>query len=257
MKYKKFLTAVTFLSILITANAGSIGALEREYSWYCIRSGKSQPPITEEEKLLCSYGGYSIDRHVNDSSKEKVIYLTFDCGYINENVESILDTMKKEGIESAFFLLDNPILKNPQTVKRMAAEGHLICNHTKNHKNICSYTKEEIKSNLSELEQLCKEKTNIEMQRYFRFPEGRYSISALKNISELSYIPIFWSFAYDDWDNDRQMNSEVAKKKILDNTHNGAIFLFHPTSRVNAEIFPTLIKEWKTAGYRFGTLDEL
>ena len=79
----------------------------------------------------------------------------------------------------------------------------------------------------------------------------------MKYINELGYKTIFWSFAYDDWDNNRQMDKESAKKKILDNTHNGAVILLHPTSRVNAEILSDLINEWKAQGYTFGTLDEL
>ena len=57
----------------------------------------------------------------------------------------------------------------------------------------------------------------------------------------------------------RAVNEETrtAIKKILENTHNGAVILLHPTSSTNAEILPTLIKEWRAMGYSFGTLSEL
>ena len=55
----------------------------------------------------------------------------------------------------------------------------------------------------------------------------------------------------------KQMPEEKAIKKILDNTHNGAIFLFHPTSDTNVKILNRLISEWKNQGFRFGELDEL
>ena len=257
MKYKKIIATALALASVISLGKSTVYATEREYSWYCIRCGNKQPPVTDEEKLLCGYGGFSIDRSVNDSSERKVIYLTFDCGYINENVIKILDTLKDEEVSAAFFLLDNPIIKNTDTVKRMISEGHLLCNHTKKHKNISSYTKEQICEDLSALERLYTEKTGEELAKYFRFPEGRYSISALEKLEELGYTTIFWSFAYDDWDNSRQMDVDKAFEKVLNNTHNGAVFLFHPTSNVNAEIFPDLIKEWKKNGYTFGTLDEL
>ena len=82
-------------------------------------------------------------------------------------------------------------------------------------------------------------------------------MEALKTVCNLGYKTIFWSFAYDDWDNGRQPNAAKAIKKVLDNTHNGAVMLFHPTSSTNAEILPILIKEWKNMGYSFGTLDQL
>ena len=232
-------------------------ASELEFNWYCVRNGTNQPPLTAEESLISEYGGYSVDRKVTDDSDKKVLYLTFDAGYENGNIEKILDVLKEKNVSAAFFILDNIILKNSELVTRMNNEGHLVCNHTKNHKNICSMSKEEISENLSGLEVLYKNLTGKEMAKYFRFPEGRYSTSSLKAISELGYKSVFWSFAYDDWDNNHQADAEFAYKKIIKNTHNGAVILLHPTSRVNAEIMPRLIDEWRSEGYTFGTLDEL
>jgi peptidoglycan-N-acetylmuramic acid deacetylase len=53
------------------------------------------------------------------------------------------------------------------------------------------------------------------------------------------------------------MSPEAAKKIILDNIHNGAVLLLHPTSATNAAVLGDVIRECKEQGYRFGTLDEL
>ena len=139
----------------------------------------------------------------------------------------------------------------------MAEEGHLVCNHTRNHKNLSSASAEEIKENLESLERIYKEKTGREMDKYFRFPAGEYSLEAMKAIKEMGYKTVFWSFAYADWDNHRQPDSEIAMKLILENTHPGAVILLHPTSNTNADILPRLIAEWRKMGYTFGTLDQL
>ena len=110
---------------------------------------------------------------------------------------------------------------------------------------------------LSRLEAIYSESTGFEMTKFFRFPEGKYSESSLSHVRELGYTPVFWSFAYEDWNNEKQPSEETAMKKILDNTHNGAIFLFHPTSETNARIFPRLLDAWREMGYTFGTLDEI
>lgn len=256
---KKYKIIIPLALILIIANVLSISvsAKESEYSWYCQRTGNKQPNITYEENLISKYEGYCIDRSVTDKSSDKVLYITFDAGYENGNVERILNVMKKENISAAFFLLDNIILKNPELVTRMVNEGHTVCNHTKNHKNLCDSSKTEIANDLKSLENLFESTTGLTMQKFFRFPEGKYSEQALKFVSELGYKTVFWSFAYDDWDNSRQMDKNKAFKKIIENTHNGAVILLHPTSSVNASIMPQLIKEWKSMGYRFGTLDEL
>ena len=223
--------------------------------WYLKRTRTGTPTFPKEAEELGKYNAIYIDENVDELNKK--IYLTFDAGYENGNIEKILDTLRNENVSAAFFLLDNIILKNTDLVIRMANEGHLVCNHTKNHKNLSFASENEISNNLKALEKLYEEKTGREMARYFRFPEGKYSIDALQKVQNLGYTTVFWSFAYDDWDNNRQYAPEKAIKKVLDNTHNGAIMLFHPTSDTNAEIFPTLIKEWKKMGYSFGTLDEL
>jgi peptidoglycan-N-acetylmuramic acid deacetylase len=139
----------------------------------------------------------------------------------------------------------------------MANEGHLVCNHTKNHKNISNFTLEEIKNDLSSLEKTYYDNTGYNMSKFFRFPEGKYSLNALKSLNELGYKTVFWSFAYDDWDNCRQPDVEKAKEKILSNTHNGAILLLHSTSLTNATILGELIDSWRDMGYRFGTLEDI
>ena len=73
----------------------------------------------------------------------------------------------------------------------------------------------------------------------------------------MGYKTIFWSFGYPDWDNGKQMDKDAAKRKILDNVHNGEIMLLHPTSATNAAILCDVIREIKAMGYRFGSLDEL
>ena len=95
------------------------------------------------------------------------------------------------------------------------------------------------------------------MAKYYRPPEGRFTERNMKFAKELGYKTIFWSFAYADWDNNNQPDPTEAIELIMENTHNGAIILLHPTSKTNADILGTLIDNWRKEGYRFGTLDEL
>ena len=254
---KKIIISLICVILLILGFTVSIAAAESEFSWYIKRNGNSQPQIQDQQKIIYEYDGYFIDKKLSDDSSEKKIYLTFDLGYSNENVERILETLREENVPAAFFILDNIILKNCDLVTEMINDGHLVCNHTKNHKNLSSASEEEIKSNILGLEDLYLEKIGCPMSKYFRFPEGRYSEHALKCVQSLGYKTVFWSFAYADWDNGAQPNTKSALEKVLKNTHNGGIFLFHPTSKTNAEIFPSLISKWRELGYSFGTLHEL
>lgn len=253
---KKIITAVTAivlaLSLAIPVSAAPGG-------WYCKRNKEhKQPTLDPQMAVIEKYDAYYVDKNHGDDSEDKVLYLTFDAGYENGNVERILDILKASEVPAAFFILDNLILKNTDLVKRMAAEGHTVGNHTMKHRDMTKVTSaEEFRAELNGLETLYEEKIGVKMSKFYRPPEGKFSEENLKMATDLGYTTVFWSFAYADWDNKKQMSEEAAMAKVLENTHNGAIFLFHPTSETNAKILDNLIAEWRSMGYRFGTLDEL
>ena len=253
---KNKLISFILISVLIFTTIIQVRASNSCSSWYIKRNGKNTPTFSKDAATVEKYNGYYLDKNAAECGK-KILYLTFDAGYENGNISSILDTLMSEDVPAAFFILDNLILKNTDLVKRMAQEGHTVCNHTKNHRNLTMCNEEQIAKNLGDLEKLYEEKTGYTMSKYFRFPEGKYNNETLNIVNNLGYTTVFWSFAYDDWDNDRQPSAEKAINKILSNTHDGAVILLHPTSSTNAEILPQLIKEWKAMGYSFGTLDEL
>ena len=234
-------------------------AAGESYNWYCVHvKDHVQPRVGGELSFVEEQGGYYIDHsHTSQDDADKVIYLTFDAGYENGNVAKVLDVLKQENVPGAFFILGNLIRHDTELVKRMAAEGHTVCNHTVRHKDMSQASDETFLGELRELEKLYEEQTGNKLSSYYRPPEGRFSLQNLKCAKENGYKTIFWSFAYPDWDNNRQMPPEKAKQIILDNAHNGEVMLLHPTSEVNARILGDVIRELKNQGYRFGTLDEL
>ena len=140
---------------------------------------------------------------------------------------------------------------------RMAEEGHTVCNHTADHEDMTIKSESEFADELAAMEKVYKETMGAEIAKYYRPPEGKFTEANLEWANSLGYKTVFWSYAYADWDNDRQMPADKALQKVLSGTHNGEVILLHPTSSTNAEILPALIREWKNMGYRFGTLDEL
>ena len=255
---KKALSFFVLVMLLFCAAMNQTYALEcAPQNFYIKKNGHQRPLLPHDEKNIEAYDAIYIDKNKGDNDEQKVLYLTFDAGYENGNVEKILDTLKAENVQGAFFLLGHIIRKNTDIVKRMSAEGHIVCNHTENHADMTRCTKEEMAENLAALERVYTEYTGETMKKIFRFPEGRYDESHLSYARELGYKTFFWSLAYADWDNDHQPSCEAAKRILLENTHNGAIVLLHPTSATNAEILPELIKEWRAMGYSFGRLSDL
>lgn len=189
---------------------------------------------------------------------EKVIYLTFDAGYENGCTAQILDVLQKHGVKAAFFLVGNYIEQNPELVKRMAAEGHIVGNHTYHHYDMSKISDPaSFREELESLEQLYQELTGQPMAKYYRPPQGIYSEENLKMAKELGYKTVFWSLAYVDWLNDQQPTGDEAFSKLIPRIHNGAVVLLHSTSQTNAAILDELLTRWETLGYRFATLEDL
>lgn len=229
------------------------------HQWYCKHAKEHiQPTLDKGLAFIEEYNAYYIDRqHTDANADQKVIYLTFDAGYENGNVEKTLNILREENVPAAFFILQNLIYKNAELVKRMADEGHLVCNHTAHHKDMSNWQSDAVLEELKSLETLYRERIGGEMPKYYRPPEGVFSRENLACVSQNGYKTIFWSFAYPDWNNQKQMTPEKAKGIILDNLHNGEVMLLHPTSDTNVKILAEVIQEARAQGYRFGTLDEL
>lgn len=226
------------------------------YNWYFTKNDTHQQPRLDSEFwFIQNYEGYYVDQTA--SEEDKVLYLTFDAGYENGNVEKIVDTLNAHGVPGAFFILSHLTHSNAALVQKMAQSGHMICNHTAHHKDLTKCTDEEsFAVELNTLAADC-EAIGVQCEKYFRPPEGKFCEKNLQWAHQLGYTTVFWSFAYCDWDNAKQPDPESACKNILEHTHPGAVILLHPTSATNAQILDTLLTQWKEQGYRFGTLREL
>lgn len=138
----------------------------------------------------------------------------------------------------------------------MVDEGHIVGNHTVNHPSLPEVTDDaKLKEEIMNLHNAVYEKTGYEMI-YIRPPMGEYSEKTLEFCNSLGYTTVMWSFAYDDWDQNKQKGTEYAKEKILGNLHNGSVILLHAVSKDNCEVLDEIIKEIKNKGYEFKNLDE-
>lgn len=182
--------------------------------------------------------------------KKKTIYLTFDQGYENGYTEKILDVLKKKKVKATFFILQDYAERNPELVKRMIDEGHTVGNHSVSHPSLPKISIEEAKQEIMGLHNYVKEKFGYEMTE-FRPPRGEFSERILQLANECGYKTVMWSFAYQDWDVDKQPNEAEALKKVTDAKHDGAIYLLHSVSKTNTNILGDVIDNLKKDGYSF------
>ena len=210
-----------------------------------------QPDVGEDRrKILEENNGICLG-----NKDEKNIYLTFDEGYEAGYTSKILEILKENEVKATFFITGHYLNTNEELVKQMIEEGHIVGNHTVNHKSMPTLTEEEIKKEVMDLHIAVYQKFEYEM-KYIRPPKGEFSEKSLKYTNNLGYKTIMWSFAYEDWDENNQPNEEKAKEKILENLHNGEIMLLHGNSKTNTNILDEVIKKSKEMGYSFKSLDE-
>lgn len=189
---------------------------------------------------------------------QKVLYLTFDAGFENGCTAKILDVLKKHNVPAAFFLVGNYLKTEPDLVRRMVSEGHIVGNHTMTHPDMSRIADEaSFRKELEDLESLYREVTGQEMIKFYRPPRGVYSRENLEMADKLGYRTVFWSLAYVDWYQNDQPTKEQAFAKLLPRTHDGAVILLHSTSQTNAQILDELLTAWEKQGYRFASIAEL
>lgn len=228
---------------------------EDELNWYYVGKGKDQ--IAECPKESAGFLKENSAYYLGDTSK-KVIYLTFDEGYENGNTGKILDILKELKIPAAFFVVKPYIDTQPDLVKRMVDEGHIVGNHTVHHPSIAQIQdKEKFNAEFSGVENAFKELTGQDMPKFFRPPMGKYSKKSLQMTKDLGYKTIFWSFAYKDWLVHNQPSESFALEKIRKGSHPGSIMLLHAVSDTNTKILPTILKNLQQEGYEFKPLTEL
>ena len=255
-KLKKIiLLFITCFSIFNLTTLKATASDDLELNWYFVKRGDSKTPEQPKESasFLSIYDSY----YVGDTNS-KVLYLTFDEGYENGNTPKILDTLKEEKVPAAFFVVKPYIKQEPDIVKRMVEEGHLVCNHSSHHPSMANIKDtEKFKLEFSEVENEYKSLIGDDMPKFFRPPMGKYSKNSLKQTKDLGYKTIFWSFAYKDWLVDNQPEENAAIKKIVSGAHPGSIMLLHAVSNTNAKILKDVIQELKSQGYEFKSLNDL
>lgn len=230
-------------------------------NWGLSFQQQGQAPVgNATPEYLAKYNAYYIAGAAagKDEGDKKPIYLTFDSGYENGYTAEILDILKEKKVPAAFFLVGNYIEENPELVKRMVAEGHIVGNHTMHHPDMSAIADEEaFKKEIAELEETYKTVVGKEIPKFYRPPQGKYSEANLQQAYRLGYTTLFWSLAYVDWLENDQPDETESINLLNKRIHPGAIVLLHSTSKTNSKILAQLIDGWKEQGYEFRSVSEL
>lgn len=196
------------------------------------------------------YGKYDAV-FIKENSKD--FYLTFDEGYENGYTSQILDVLKKKKVQAVFFVTQDYVKRNPDLIKRMLSEGHVIGNHSWTHPSLPTLTLEKAAAEITQLHDYVKQEFGYEMT-LFRPPMGEYSEQTLALAQQLGYQSVFWSYAYRDWDPNNQPDEAESLEKALKYVHGGAVYLLHAVSETNTNMLDEFIDGVRQKGYEFKAL---
>lgn len=223
------------------------------YGWG-YQKGKpgEKPQVGKYADLIANHQAFYVDE-----SDGKNIYLTFDNGYEQGYTEAILDVLKKHEVPATFFVTGHYVREEPELIKRIVQDGHIVGNHSDSHPDFTKLTKEAIELELKEVERAVAQLTEQKDMYYVRPPRGTFNEQTMETLDNLGYIQVFWSLAFKDWETGAQKGWKYAYDQMMGQIHPGAIVLLHAVSADNATALERIIVDLKKAGYTFKSLDEL
>ena len=189
------------------------------------------------------------------SAEEKILYLTFDCGYENGYTAKILDTLRDKDVPAAFFCTLPQMRQNTDLIARMINEGHIVGNHSVTHPDFSGLTRKQMYEEVKEFDDYLRAHFGYS-SLYFRYPQGKYSESSLDLLNQMGYTCVFWSLAYADWDLDNQKGAAYALETVMSRLHPGAVILLHAVSPDNANALADIIDGAREKGYTFRALSD-
>lgn len=200
------------------------------------------------------------------TSARPEIALTFDAGSDRGSGELILDTLAEYGVKASFGITGRWAEENPDLVKRMVREGHMVFNHTWSHRSFTGFstqawdggvlTIEERLREIEETERLIRELTKYDTAPYFRPPYGDLDDSVLADLGTAGYdVTVMWSCDTLGWNG-------ASVEEILDrcavNATAGDIILLHVGSdTLDAQALPRMIETLQEQGFDLVTVEEL
>ena len=192
---------------------------------------------------------YSVD------TDEKVVSITFDAAWGDEDLDDILKILDEHGCKAAFFVTGDWATRYPEAIDKIYKNGHDIGNHGANHKHMTSLSREEMISEIEGCHNIIKTMTGMDMT-LFRAPYGDYNESVVLAAKSEKYNIVQWDVDSLDWKDygSHAIISTVCNHKAL---QNGSIILLHNGSQYTCQALDELLTNLETQGYGFVPLSQL
>lgn len=190
---------------------------------------------------------YSVD------TEENKVAITINCAWSADDIDSILETLKKQEVKATFFMVGDWVEKNETAVKKIYEQGNEIGNHSYSHPHVNNMSYEQNKEQIQKCSDLVKKITGKETALY-RGPYGEYNNTVIKAAEDLNCKTIQWSIDSLDY---KGLTGEQMWERIEPKLENGSIILMHNGTENTALSLNEIITKIKEKGYKPVTISEL
>ena len=178
------------------------------------------------------------------------IAITFDDGPSSQCTGRLLDGLKERNVKATFFLIGENAKENPELVKRLDEEGHLIGNHTYHHVEITKVSDEEAKKEILDTNKAITSITGKSVE-YMRPPFGLWQ----RNLEmEIEVLPVMWTIDPLDWTTE---NVDEIVNKVVTEAEENDIILLHDCYDSSVDAALRIIDILQKKGFEFVTVDQL
>ncbi|MGB9792096.1 MAG: polysaccharide deacetylase family protein [Thermacetogeniaceae bacterium] len=186
------------------------------------------------------------------SSARKWVAFTVNVDWGEEYLDELLKLFAKNKVPATFFVTGRWADKNPSYLKKIADQGHEIGNHGYSHPHVNNLT---LAENIEEINKASNIILRItgKRSRFFAPPYGEFNETVLKAAQRTNHKTILWSIDTVDW---KKPDPSWIISLVLENIHNGAIILMHPTQEI-IQALPAILKGLSEQGYQVVPLEKL
>ena len=176
---------------------------------------------------------------------DKVVSLTFDAAWGNEDTQQLIDILGKYKVKATFFVVGDWVEKYPESVKALHDAGHEIMNHSDDHAHFNTLSPEQITANVNACNDKIEALTGVRPS-LFRAPYGEYDDKVVGTLTSMNMHTIQWDVDSLDW---KDLSAAEIQQRVLSKVGSGSIVLFHNAALHTPEALPGIIEKLLADGY--------
>lgn len=184
-----------------------------------------------------------------------VLALTFDCGSGDGALAQTLDVLQAYGVRVTFFVTGDFAERYPELVRRIAAEGHELANHTQTHGDLAELSDNRIRQELRTTEETLSGFAGVTTKPLMRMPFGSRDPRVLQIVNGEGYRSIYWSLDSGDW---RETATRAGVlQTVLKYSEAGDVVVQHCLPKITAQALPAILDGLAAQGLSVVTVSDL